>query len=170
MKSHMFRAGRAITAVLVAASLATPITVWADDGGGRDNRARAQSQPRSQAQSRQAQQAKDRERSEQTKRAQDAQRAKQEQERQERRNNRVLGALDETRDTKPSDHPSGKDRNDERGASSPQGASRSNPDGGGIDKPFAVGSLVAGSQGRGDFDGNNGCGNDNDFADDNNGN
>ncbi|HET7771494.1 MAG TPA: hypothetical protein VFN74_22170, partial [Chloroflexota bacterium] len=32
-----------------------------------------------------------------------------------------------------------------------------------------VGSRAAGSQGSGDFDGNNGCGNDNDFADDNNG-
>ncbi|HVE62981.1 MAG TPA: hypothetical protein VNB94_04180 [Mycobacteriales bacterium] len=50
-----------------------------------------------------------------------------------------------------------------------QGGSTSNPDGGGVDKPFPVGDLAAGSQGTDDFDGNNGCGNDDDREDDNNG-
>lgn len=62
-------------------------------------------------------------------------------------------------DTDPSQHPSGKDRNNEPGNSYPQGKSGSNPDGGDSDKP-----------GKKDGDGNNGCGNDNDFSDDNNGN
>ena len=162
-------------------------------------RAQAQAQAQAkQAQQRAQQQAKEREQKEQRERAEQAKREREKQEQaraaqakatqekaarekadrekaqqaqlqeRERNNAKVLSATD-TRDNKPSDHPSGKDRNDERGASFPQGASRSNPDGGGVDKPFAVGSLAAGSQGRGDFDGNNGCGNDNDFADDNNG-
>lgn len=51
-----------------------------------------------------------------------------------------------------------------------QGASPSNPDGGGIDKPECgtAGNLPC--QGTSDFDGNNGCGNDADREDDNNGN
>jgi hypothetical protein len=69
-----------------------------------------------------------------------------------------------------SDHPSGKDRNEEHGKSYPQGHSGSNPDGNGVDKPYNADGKQAKSQGRKDFDGNNGCGNDHDFADDNNGN
>ena len=192
MRPYGKKIGSALLAALLAASIASPLTVWADQSGPRDNQARAKAQAQDkQAQDKQAkqraeQQAKERERAEREK----AQKLQQERERQERQekerqeiarqerersSSRVLGSVNprdtrDTHDAKPSDHPSGKDRNEERGASFPQGASRSNPDGGGIDKPFAVGSLAAGSQGRGDFDGNNGCGNDNDFADDNNGN
>ena len=190
MKSHTFKLVRALAATLLAASLATPLTVWADDDGSRDSRARAQAQAQAQSKqaqaAQQAQQAKERERAELAKREQaKREQARHQQEQQarakvtreqqakqdaERKDTRVLRALDETRDNQKSDHPSGKDRNDERGSSFPQGNSRSNPDGGGLDKPFGVDSKLAGSQGRGDFDGNNGCGNDNDFADDNNGN
>src|SRR5262245_3891695 len=49
------------------------------------------------------------------------------------------------------------------------GKSRSNPDGGGVDKPYPAAGKDARSQGTSDFDGNNGCGNDADRADDNNG-
>lgn len=73
-------------------------------------------------------------------------------------------------DINPSQHPSGKDRNPEPGNSYPQGKSNSNPDGNGVDKPYPVDGRPPQSQGSGDFDGNNGCGNDNDFSDDNNGN
>jgi hypothetical protein len=65
------------------------------------------------------------------------------------------------------DHPSGKDRNAEPGTSNAQGQSPSDPDGesnGGPDKPGGDGGFDA------DKDGNNGCGNDDDFEDDNNGN
>ena len=72
-------------------------------------------------------------------------------------------------DGNPSQTPSGHDRNVERGGSYPQGNSGSNPDGGGVDKPFAAAGQPAQSQGAADFDGNNGCGNDNDFSDDNSG-
>jgi hypothetical protein len=55
-----------------------------------------------------------------------------------------------------------------------KGKSSSNPDGNGIDKPYSTGSgasiQVAGSQGTAPHDGNNGCGNDADREDDNNGN
>jgi hypothetical protein len=64
------------------------------------------------------------------------------------------------------DHPSGKDRNEEPGTSNVQGSSTSDPDGeanGGPDKPGGSGGFDA------DQDGNNGCGNDDDFEDDNNG-
>ena len=50
-----------------------------------------------------------------------------------------------------------------------QGGSESNPDGAGVDKPFPADGQPAESQGSADFDGNNGCGNDDDRADDNNG-
>lgn len=50
-----------------------------------------------------------------------------------------------------------------------QGASPSNPDGGGLDKPGCE-TTAEGCQGTSDFDGNNGCGNDADREDDNNGN
>ncbi|MBW3555843.1 MAG: hypothetical protein KY454_02780 [Actinobacteria bacterium] len=50
-----------------------------------------------------------------------------------------------------------------------QGASPSNPDGGGLDKPECE-TTAEGCQGTADFDGNNGCGNDADREDDNNGN
>lgn len=66
-----------------------------------------------------------------------------------------------------SQHPSGNDRNEEKGKSGTQGKSESNPDGGGADKRKAASD---GAQGSGDWDDNNGCGNDNDFADDNRGN
>lgn len=52
---------------------------------------------------------------------------------------------------------------------STQGRSGSNPDGGGVDKPFPANGQNARSQGTSDFDGNNGCGNDDDRSDDNNG-
>ena len=52
---------------------------------------------------------------------------------------------------------------------STQGASHSNPDGGGVDKPYAAAGQEARSQGTSDWDGNNGCGNDDDREDDNNG-
>ena len=64
-------------------------------------------------------------------------------------------------------HPSGKDRTTEPGGSGSQGASTSDPDGdsnGGLDKPGGDGGVYTGDQ-----DGNNGCGNDQDFEDDNNG-
>lgn len=51
-----------------------------------------------------------------------------------------------------------------------QGASGSNPDGGGIDKPWCGTDGNLECQGTSDFDGNNGCGNDADREDDNNGN
>jgi len=80
-------------------------------------------------------------------------------------------ALPDQQDLTPSQHPSGKDRNTENGNSYPQGKSGSNPDGDGVDKPIPgkMGEKPQ-TQGNGDYDGNNGCGNDNDFADDNNGN
>lgn len=64
------------------------------------------------------------------------------------------------------DHPSGKDRSVEPGGSGTQGKAVSDPDGmtnGGADKPGQVGGFDT------DKDGNNGCGNDDDFEDDNNG-
>ena len=71
-----------------------------------------------------------------------------------------------TPDQTPNDHPSGKDRSEEPGTSGAQGKSASDPDGdanGGADKPGMAGGFDA------DKDGNNGCGNDDDFEDDNNG-
>lgn len=74
-------------------------------------------------------------------------------------------------------HPSGKDRSCEQGANAGpeedgdddhQGTADSDPDArsnGGKDKP-----SHAGGADRDDQDGNNGCGNDDDFEDDNNGN
>ena len=70
-------------------------------------------------------------------------------------------------------HPSGKDRSIEHGNSQNQGRSNSDPDGkentyggsSGKDKLGFDGGLD-----KGDQDGNNGCGNDDDFEDDNNGN
>jgi hypothetical protein len=50
------------------------------------------------------------------------------------------------------------------------GKSGSNPDSGGVDKPYPAAGQDAKSQGKNDYDGNNGCGNDSDRADDNNGN
>ena len=72
-------------------------------------------------------------------------------------------------------HPSGKDRSEEKGGSGNQGKSESNPDdskgpmraegtAGEDDKPQA-----GGGEDGDDQDGNNGCGNDDDFDDDNNG-
>jgi hypothetical protein len=52
---------------------------------------------------------------------------------------------------------------------STQGKSYSNPDGGGVDKPYRAAGQEAKSQGSSDWDGNNGCGNDDDREDDNNG-
>lgn len=70
-----------------------------------------------------------------------------------------------------SQHASGHDRNTEHGKSGTQGKSESNPDGNGADKRRnASDGAQGGTQGYGDYDDNNGCGNDNDFADDNNGN
>lgn len=68
-----------------------------------------------------------------------------------------------------SNHPSGKDKDEQRGNSNIQGKSHSNPDRDGVDKPYSADNQLAFSQGLSDFDGNNGCGNDNDFSDDNNG-
>lgn len=70
-------------------------------------------------------------------------------------------------------HPSGKDRSCEAGGSGSQGGSESEPDGDGrgpdrldrgVDKPGEGGGLDTADQ-----DGNNGCGNDDDFEDDNEG-
>ncbi len=70
-------------------------------------------------------------------------------------------------------HPSGKDRSVENGASGNQGKSSSDPDddgngpdrsNGGPDKPGGEGGTD-----KADQDGNNGCGNDDDFEDDNEG-
>ncbi len=66
-------------------------------------------------------------------------------------------------DREPNDHPSGRDRDDE---TTHQGGSMSDPDGmsnGGMDKPGHDGGYDD------DRDYNNGCGNDDDFEDDNNG-
>lgn len=70
-------------------------------------------------------------------------------------------------------HPSGKDRSVEHGKSETQGKSNSDPDGtqnsyGGNSGKDKLG-YDAGLD-KGDQDGNNGCGNDDDFEDDNNGN
>ena len=68
----------------------------------------------------------------------------------------------------PSLHPSGNDRTVENGGSGTQGKSPSDPDGDynyGEDKNGLDGGVYTGDQ-----DGNNGCGNDQDFEDDNNGN
>jgi hypothetical protein len=71
-------------------------------------------------------------------------------------------------------HPSGKDRHEDKGT---QGFSASDPDddgrgpdrsNGGADKPFADRDGSGGVD-QGDQDGNNGCGNDDDFEDDNEG-
>jgi hypothetical protein len=67
-------------------------------------------------------------------------------------------------------HPSGKDKSGEAGGSGTQGKSESDPDSGdngGIDK---AGGLATEGGDTDDQDGNNGCGNDDDFEDDNNGN
>ena len=79
--------------------------------------------------------------------------------------------IDDVYDSEGSRHPSGNDRNNEPGNSGTQGKSTSNPDGNGADKrrTSSDGSF-GGTQGHGDWDDNNGCGNDNDFADDNKGN
>ena len=74
-------------------------------------------------------------------------------------------------DNNQSQHPSGNDRNEEKGKSGTQGKSESNPDRNGADKRRdAKDGTKAETQGSGDYDDNNGCGNDNDFEDDNNGN
>jgi hypothetical protein len=68
----------------------------------------------------------------------------------------------------PSLHPSGNDRTVEPGGSGTQGKAQSDPDGAynyGVDQAGGDGGLYTGDQ-----DGNNGCGNDQDFEDDNNGN
>jgi hypothetical protein len=73
---------------------------------------------------------------------------------------------EKTADTNLNDHPSGKDRTVEAGGSGTQGKSTSDPDlmtNGGADKPGMDGGFDE------DKDGNNGCGNDDDFEDDNNG-
>lgn len=70
-------------------------------------------------------------------------------------------------DTTLDDHPSGKDRSVEPGNSGTQGKAASDPDEDanlGPDKPEGAGGFDS------DKDGNNGCGNDDDFEDDNNGN
>ena len=64
-------------------------------------------------------------------------------------------------------HPSGNDRHCEGGDSFPQGTAQSDPDGtgnDGVDQPGGEGG-----DDHADQDGNNGCGNDDDFEDDNNG-
>ena len=87
---------------------------------------------------------------------------------------------DSAADTDPADadvdnrHPSGKDRHEDKGT---QGRSTSTPDQngdgperdfGGTDKPFVSGDGSGGMDVQ-DQDGNNGCGNDDDFEDDNEG-
>lgn len=70
-------------------------------------------------------------------------------------------------------HPSGNDRSCEAGGSEEQGASRSDPDddGRGPDRSNGGADRLGGAGGLdgGDQDGNNGCGNDDDFEDDNEG-
>ncbi len=70
-------------------------------------------------------------------------------------------------------HPSGKDRSVEKGRSLTQGKAKSDPDNNGkgpernhgkSDKPGSTGDVD-----KADQDGNNGCGNDDDFEDDNEG-
>ncbi|HVM40327.1 MAG TPA: hypothetical protein VM618_06065, partial [Acidimicrobiia bacterium] len=64
-------------------------------------------------------------------------------------------------------HPSGNDRHAEAGGSGNQGKAASDPDGdanGGVDQPGHSGGVD-----QYDQDGNNGCGNDDDFEDDNRG-
>jgi hypothetical protein len=70
-------------------------------------------------------------------------------------------------------HPSGKDRSVEHGGSGNQGAAKADPDddghgpdrsNGGIDQPGGAGGVDLADQ-----DGNNGCGNDDDFEDDDEG-
>src|SRR3954465_7804913 len=76
------------------------------------------------------------------------------------------GASTKPADQTPNDHPSGRDRTASAGGSGTQGRSTSDPDGmsnGGADKPGGAGGYDS------DHDGNNGCGNDDDFEDDNNG-
>jgi hypothetical protein len=78
-----------------------------------------------------------------------------------------------------SQHPSGKDRHIESGKSGNQGKSTSNPDDSkgpmryegdlGPDKPTSGSGSLGGGANVYDQDGNNGCGNDQDFDDDNNG-
>ncbi len=92
--------------------------------------------------------------------------------------------VDNDEDTKPSSHPSGKDRYEEPGGSGNQGKSESDPDddGRGPERCEPVSSRNSGDgtcgadkpNGTGgediyDQDGNNGCGNDQDFDDDNEG-
>lgn len=60
-------------------------------------------------------------------------------------------------------------QNQEERIENTQGKSKSNPDGGGVDKPNAASGQAAKTQGQSDFDGNNGSGNDTDHEDDNNG-
>jgi hypothetical protein len=79
----------------------------------------------------------------------------------------AMAAPDKQPDTTLDDHPSGNDRSVEPGNSGTQGKSESDPDkvaNQGRDKPEDVGGFDS------DKDGNNGCGNDDDFEDDNNGN
>ena len=70
-------------------------------------------------------------------------------------------------------HPSGKDRSVEHGGSGNQGKSAADPDddGRGPDRTNGGGDRPGGPGGRdlADQDGNNGCGNDDDFEDDNEG-
>jgi len=171
----------AIAAVL-AASLLSPMIALADDGRSGDRPpprpapqaqdARARAEQARQAQLRQEQlrqqQAKAaQERAAQARAAQEkAARERAQAQAQKDAAAKLRAALESLNrandnDDNTSDHPSGKDRNAEPGKSFPQGRSPSNPDGGALDKPGGM---------QGDVDGNNGCGNDNDFADDNNGN
>ncbi|HSX57689.1 MAG TPA: hypothetical protein VLE47_00260 [Candidatus Saccharimonadales bacterium] len=79
----------------------------------------------------------------------------------------------DTPDSGDNAHPSGKDRSVEQGGSLTQGKSNSDPDNNGkgpdrlntgLDKPGMGGGVD-----KADQDGNNGCGNDDDFEDDNEG-
>ncbi len=79
----------------------------------------------------------------------------------------------DTPDSGDNAHPSGKDRSVENGRSLTQGKSQSDPDNNGkgpdrlntgLDKPGMGGGVD-----KADQDGNNGCGNDDDFEDDNEG-
>lgn len=70
-------------------------------------------------------------------------------------------------------HPSGNDRSEEHGNSGTQGKSQSDPDGTENSNGGNSGKDKYGFDGgfdKADQDGNNGCGNDDDFEDDNNGN
>jgi hypothetical protein len=78
----------------------------------------------------------------------------------------AIAGPEKTPDQTLNDHPSGKDRNEEPGKSGTQGKAKSDPDDMANNGPDKLGMAGGFDE---DKDGNNGCGNDDDFEDDNNG-